>query len=246
MALPPITFRTTGTGTWGTGKGSRLTTTEIDQNFYRLQQDIEAAAESAAAPIAIESIDVTGSQMTITLSDATVFGPFTLPKAKFNYRGEWTDGESYGINDIVKVTNDGVYMVARTHVAADPFDPELLDGAIKVYEPLMPAAEQAVRQYENRTGTSDTPVINDRNKLLRMTNDAGCTVTIPPDVFAVNDELYFVQRGTSPVTFVAGVGVTFLANDIFDLETAGRGATVMFKHVSGNTWERTGQFLLLP
>ena len=34
-----LVFRTTGSGTWGTGKGSGLTSVEIDNNFYELNRD---------------------------------------------------------------------------------------------------------------------------------------------------------------------------------------------------------------
>lgn len=77
----PVTYRTAGA--WGAGKGSNLTPAEVDGNFYQLAQDILAAIAGMETPNGIADITVSGSQMTITLDDATVLGPFTIPRIPF-------------------------------------------------------------------------------------------------------------------------------------------------------------------
>lgn len=77
----PVIYRTAGA--WGAGKGSNLTPAEVDGNFYQLAQDILAAIAGMETPNGIADITVSGSQMTITLDDATVLGPFTIPRIPF-------------------------------------------------------------------------------------------------------------------------------------------------------------------
>jgi hypothetical protein len=70
-------------GAWGAGIGANLSAAQIDGNFWGHEERIEAIETSAPLPNNISNIFVTGTQMTIVLEDATVFGPFTLPQAPF-------------------------------------------------------------------------------------------------------------------------------------------------------------------
>lgn len=76
-----LTYRSAGA--WGAGKGANLTPAEVDANFYQLTQDIAAAAAAAGTPVGISNITVSGTQMLVYLSDATVLGPYTLPRLPF-------------------------------------------------------------------------------------------------------------------------------------------------------------------
>jgi hypothetical protein len=71
----PLTFRDE--------KGSALTADEVDANFRQLVEDIAAAAAAIGTPAEISNITVTGSQMTIHLSNGSTFGPYTLPRSPF-------------------------------------------------------------------------------------------------------------------------------------------------------------------
>lgn len=228
------------TGEWGAGLGRPLFVEEADQNIWQLVQAIDAAAAAAGSPVGIASIAVSGAEMTITLTDATVLGPFTLPTSRWTYRGAWAAATAYSRNDVVKVANQGIYLVQVTHTSAATFDDTLESAGTLVYAPIMPAAEQARQVTQDVTGTTFTPDTSYLNKLIRCTNDSGCLVTIPKDVFSVDDELYFLQEGDSVITFDDGVGVTFAPNDLRGLSTLGRGSMVMFKMVSANTWLRAG------
>ena len=80
-----ITYRTSGA--WGAGKGSNLTPSEVDLNFYDVDQRIAVFEGTPPDPNDISNIVVSGTQMTIILEDATEFGPFTLPTAAFSWEG---------------------------------------------------------------------------------------------------------------------------------------------------------------
>ncbi len=69
--------------TYRSVKGSNLTATEVDANFEDLVAQIASVIADIPAPVNISNITVVGTQMTITLEDSTVFGPFTLPQANF-------------------------------------------------------------------------------------------------------------------------------------------------------------------
>jgi hypothetical protein len=82
-----LTFRTLGA--WGAGKGANLAPAEVDNNFWSLAQAIFDLQNDPAVPNGIASISVSGTQMTITLHDGTVLGPYTLPTLVMRWRGEW-------------------------------------------------------------------------------------------------------------------------------------------------------------
>jgi hypothetical protein len=121
-----VTYKTDGP--WGPGKGALLTPAEVDQNFYEAVQRILALEENPPTAVSIQSADVVGNLMTITLTDATVLGPFTLPTAMWRDVGEWTANTVYTAFSIVKYQGS-VYLVLRNHVS-DPvaFDPSANDG----------------------------------------------------------------------------------------------------------------------
>jgi hypothetical protein len=135
-----LTFRLPGP--WGPGKGSNLQPTEVDQNFWALAEAIVDLQSNPAQPVGITSISVSGTQMTITLTDGTVMGPFTLPVLTFRWRGEYEAGASYAELDVFTVTTGnpwiadtstvryGIFLVQVSIPAAPMFDPDLqIDGA---------------------------------------------------------------------------------------------------------------------
>src|SRR5580765_235351 len=124
-----ITYRTLGP--WGSGKGANPQPSEVDSNFHALAQAIVDIQNNAETPNAIETITVSGSQMTIYLTDGTVMGPFTLPVLTFRWRDEWDPFASYQVLDVFKITNVGIFLVQVEHSGTGaPFDPLLatVDG----------------------------------------------------------------------------------------------------------------------
>lgn len=116
-----LVFRTAGT--WGPGKGSNLTPTEVDENFDDLDERLDTLETTPPTPVEISSITVTGSSMTVNMSDGSDFGPFTLPTATFDFRGDWAPLTQYFINDVFFVSDSGVYLVTTDFESATAFDP---------------------------------------------------------------------------------------------------------------------------
>lgn len=122
-----ITFRTLGP--WGAGKGSNLQPSEVDANFWSLAQAIVTLQNNPALPVGIASITVSGTQMTIYLTDGSVMGPFTLPVLTFRWRDEWAPNTTYAVLDVFKVTNVGIFLVQIGHTSGPAFDPTITDGS---------------------------------------------------------------------------------------------------------------------
>jgi hypothetical protein len=60
-----------------------------------------------------------------------------------------------------------------------------------------------------QTGTTYTLVLTDAsNRWVTMNNASAQTVTIPPDIFAIGDQISVQQIGTGQVSFAQGAGVT--------------------------------------
>jgi len=62
-----------------------------------------------------------------------------------------------------------------------------------------------------QTGTSYTSVATDSGKLVTLSNASGITLTLPPSVYAVGEQINFVQLGAGQVTFAQGAGVTIVS-----------------------------------
>jgi hypothetical protein len=59
-----------------------------------------------------------------------------------------------------------------------------------------------------QTGTTYTLVAADSGKLVTMANGSPITLTLPPSVFAVGEQINIAQTGAGQVTFAQGAGVT--------------------------------------
>lgn len=62
-----------------------------------------------------------------------------------------------------------------------------------------------------QTGTTYTLVAGDSGKLVTMANASAITLTIPPSVFAVGEQINIAQTGAGQVTFAQGAGVTIVS-----------------------------------
>ena len=113
-----IVYRTAGA--WGAGLGRDLLAAEVDGNFHDLDGRVQALEGNPPLPAEIDTIDVTGNQMTITMSNQTVFGPYTLPQAAFNFTGEFQPNHDYKRYDFL-VANSGLYMVLHDFTSGAGF-----------------------------------------------------------------------------------------------------------------------------
>lgn len=81
---------------------------------------------------------------------------------------------------------------------------------------------------DEETGTSYTPVADDRRKWKEMNNASAITITLNTSVHVAGDELTFEQTGAGGLTFAAGTGFTLSSRDGL-LSTVGRYSVVSIK-----------------
>ena len=62
-----------------------------------------------------------------------------------------------------------------------------------------------------QTGTTYTSVAADSGKLVTLSNGSPITLTLPPSVYSVGEQINFVQLGLGQVTFAQGAGVTIVS-----------------------------------
>lgn len=233
------TFRTAGA--WGAGKGADLTPAEVDNNFYDKETRI-TAIEAAGVAVGIDTITVSGDQLTINMTDASVQGPFTLPTVAWNPTGAWQPLTLYSALDVV-TAQGSAYLVAIDHTSDATFDPNAVEGTTPRYQLLWTFTPTP--GFE-RTGATFTPTADDANSYNRMTNAAGCAVTIDPDVVFPSDcELTFRNEATDTgavTTFAINSPGTINSVDGFNNQTAGKGSVVTLKRVGAtDAWDIMGR-----
>jgi hypothetical protein len=59
-----------------------------------------------------------------------------------------------------------------------------------------------------QTGTTYTLVAGDSGKLVQLNNASAITLTLPPSVYSIGEQINVYQRGAGQVTFAQGSGVT--------------------------------------
>lgn len=233
------TFRTAGA--WGAGKGADLTPAEVDNNFYDKETRI-TAIEAAGVAVGISSITVSGDQMTITMTDSSIQGPFTLPTVQWTAGGAWAPSTLY--QALTVLTYGGsAYLVTIDHTSDTTFDPNALSGTQQIYELLWSFAPAA--GFEITTATF-TPDLVHANCYIRLTNAAGCTVTIDPAVeYPAWTELHFRDESTD-----TGAAVDFLIdspgviNPVLGCNdrSTGTGSVVTLKRVgTTDAWDIMGR-----
>lgn len=131
------TYRTDDGARWGSGKGSDLSPAEVDINFWDLIQRMIAQEARPDPSAGIDHFSTSGTSLYVHMTDATVLGPYDLPFATFNARGEWTVDTSYSVLDTFTI-NGGLYVVIFDHISDDTsFDAGANDGMGHDYYALM-------------------------------------------------------------------------------------------------------------
>ena len=123
-----ITYRTTDDARWGSGQGSNLAPHQIDVNFWVLYSQLQTLLSEIALTASIDSFQVIGNQLYVHLTNHTILGPYTLPQATWNFRGQWAPTTEYFVNDVFQY-GDVVYIVLFHHTSAGTFDPFANDGS---------------------------------------------------------------------------------------------------------------------
>ncbi len=234
-----LTFRTPGP--WGPGTGTPLTHTQVDTNFHELHLLIQAA--SSPETRGIDSITTNGSQMTIYLTDGSTQGPFTLPRATMEWRGNFTPTMGYSINDVLAEPISGsVYIVQVPHSGDPAFDPNRQIGGQQVYRKMLQGVS-ADTATVTRTGLGDfTLDIGSVRKYYRIAQADPVEVIVPDDAvvnFPINTQIEFYQAGPGPVTVTVPWGLLNIAEDRAPT-TKGQGAVMAIKKVGPNEWDCVG------
>ncbi len=123
--MTAITYRTNDITRWGTGQGSDLSAPQIDINFYNLAQDIASIQTGLTA--GIDFFVAAGPNFYVHLKDHTVLGPYALPVAQWNFRGQWLPSTAYAVMDVI-TDNGSVYLVIFAHTSNPTFNQFANDG----------------------------------------------------------------------------------------------------------------------
>jgi hypothetical protein len=244
-----LTYRTAGA--WGSGKGSNLTPAEVDGNVYDLDQRVDALETSPPTPNNIANITASGSQLTVIMDDASTFGPFTIPTARFTWGGDWASTTSYSLNDVIRDEDTGdIYIVIKAHTSDTTFDANYTSGGDPVYELMIEAGSGSggggMGTPELLASTSSgsvtlNPTLDQANYLF-LTNDSiadgTTTMVIPPNAsvaYPVGTELRIMEyaykaqiQAGSGVSIAGGVLSTFVTRDTLSI--------IGVKKIATNSW----------
>lgn len=231
-------YRTTGA--WGAGKGSKLTKTEIDTNFYELDQRLTAVEDAVAAGTnPISYIASTGTSLFIHMTSGAVYGPIPLPIIMFEDTGKWSPSRSYLINDVFTVDGSGIYRVQIDHTSDTTFDPAYLVGGQPAYSLMI----QVPNPAPIINVTADIVVLTGAhaNAYVRCDHGAGVSVFIEAGTFTPATEIHFRQVNTGGITFYYGDSGTIIYQpDGFDTATSSIGAVCCLKCVADNEFDLFG------
>lgn len=223
-----MTITYVGPNAWGSGKGAPLSRAEHDGNVRDLDQRIYALETNPPEPNEIEEVQVTGSQMTFVMQDASTFGPFTLPTARWVWRGDWAASTVYSVNDFVTDSDRNMYLVLKTHTSETTFDPSLQVDGGSAYELIMEIGNPAGWAWQ---GTWDSNTAYTVNNLVA---DSVGTVYL------------VLQDHTSDTTFDAAYEID--ANPVYQLLVPGpqtvRGAVTTSDAEIAPTLDQAGYVFL--
>jgi len=129
-----IDYKTTDMTRWGAGSGAgtggNLTPQQGDLNFWELYTRLKELEDNPPVAVSITGMTVIGSQWQLSMSDGSSLGPFTLPIATFELKGDWANAMTYYELDMVSAPGFGLYLVRLDHTTpASPatFDPDATD-----------------------------------------------------------------------------------------------------------------------
>lgn len=123
--------------------------------------------------------------------------------------GGTTGAVTVGIQDSTTSQKGAVQLTdstssTSTTTAATP-------NSVKTAYDLAAAAQVKISSVNTQSGTTYTAAIGDLPKLVTLSNASAITLTLPPSVFSVGDQINFAQYGAGQVTFAQGSGVTIVS-----------------------------------
>jgi hypothetical protein len=239
-----ILYRTVGP--WGAGIGRDLNADEVDGNFYDLEGRMIVV--EAAVGKTIDFLTIVGDQLTVTYTDHTT-DTVTVPFVQWNWRIVWEPSTDYVAGDTFSESNS-VYIVLFPHTSDLTFDPAANDGHGNDFYGLMLAAPTLSVPVLTQAGTTFTPTLSYADSYVRLTNAAGCAVSIPANAdqpFAIGTELHFRDDSTAgDVTFDALSPAIINGVDGYLNESERRGGIVTLKKVATDAWDIFGLLRPIP
>lgn len=228
-------------------KGSNLTPDEADDNLEELDDRVQDLEDNPPVGVGVGNITVEGSLFYVHLTDATILGPFPMPKVKWNFRRAWQPDTAYYENDVVTRGRDGFFAVMYNHVSASTFDSEATNESDEyIYDHVLGPFSIAA-PVSNITADTFVPVLGSANVYFRVANE--CVVTIPTNIsveFEIGTEMYFRAGSSEPVSFIPeDETVTINYREGYDSVIDGQGGVVHLKKVDTNEWDAFGAFALL-
>jgi hypothetical protein len=246
-----IIYRTAGA--WGAGNGANLTPAQVDGNFWDLHGRVDTLETTPPAPNNIANISASGSQMTITMDDASTF-TVTMPTARLTWTGDWADATAYGVNNVFADPDTGnIYIVIKGHTSAATFDPDATSGGDPVYELMISAAAgggayiaDVVLLPATSTGSATvTPTLDQANYLF-LTNDSVeggyTTLTLPTNAsvaFPVGTCIHLMEFQYQGEFGAAG-GVDVFGVNFSTKGTRGYGAMITAVKIATDEWQVIG------
>jgi hypothetical protein len=244
-----IIYRTAGA--WGAGNGANLTPAEVDGNFWDLHGRVDTLETTPPTPNNIADISATGSQMTITMDDASTF-TVTMPTARITWTGDWATATAYSVNNLFSDPDTGnLYIVIKAHTSDTTFDAEYEVGGDPVYELVIDA--EALGGGGGGMGTptllsstsSGSVTLNptlDQANCLFLTNDSvasGTTTLVVPANATIAYPIGTVLR-IAEYSFKAAiqgaVGVTVTGSTFSTFQTRDTGSIIGVVKIATNTW----------
>lgn len=130
-SLISLVYRTVDMLKWGAGKGSNVLPAETDNNNWTIAQAILSIQNSLpSASVGIDFFTVSGTQMTVHMTDHSLRGPFTLPTFQWVFRnppsGQWEPFVLYDVGDVF-TDNGSVYLTLIQSVSGASFNANALD-----------------------------------------------------------------------------------------------------------------------
>jgi hypothetical protein len=125
-----LTYRTNDVTRWGGGLGSDLSATQVDLNFWTLFSAVQALEDHTSvfgAGIDFINQPSGGNLFFIHLTDHRVLGPFVIPTAQWNPRGNWAPNTNYAAYDVVS-NNGSAYLITIPHTSGSVFSALSTDG----------------------------------------------------------------------------------------------------------------------
>jgi len=131
-----FSYRTTDLAKWGVGLLRKLHAVEIDLNWWSAEQRLATLESAPAPPPAIDHFESIGTSFYVHFVDLSVMGPYALPVAKYNKRGQWAPFTHYSVLDTF-IENGATYETLLDHDSAATFDANATDGSgHDLYSPM--------------------------------------------------------------------------------------------------------------